>query len=332
MKKLFKIVLIIVLAFALGMGGLTLYMSSLLSKVEKGEAIAKDDAAIAEEVRNRPSLVTNIALFGADTDDQDPNSSNEHRSDAIKIVSLDYTHRKIKITSVERDLVVFMPGDVQEYGHLNWAYWYGGPKLAVQTLNYNLDLDITKYVAFSFNAVQKMVEKVEGVDVQLTDAERWQMPGELKQNSDGTYHLNGEQAMKYCRIRNIDSDFNRMDRQNNVIKAVVRHAKKLSIGELTELVNEMMPYITTNLGAVDVARYLSSLLLFDLEHIETYKAPSGEYDDIVNCPGIGGYMVKSYTAMVQEVHENIYGKVSYKVSEQCKQNEADIYATYGKWW
>ena len=249
----------------------------------------------------------------------------------MKIVSLDFDNKKLKITSVERDVVVWIPGEHQKYGHFNWAYWFGGATLAVQTLNYNLDLDITQYVTFSFNAVEKLVDLIGGVEIELTAKEVGALRGQT-QNSvrTGKNTLNGYDAMMYCRQRYIDSDFVRMDRQNNVINAIIAKLKHKNILELMDIVNDMLPYITTNLTNSEIKDYLISLLSFDLTNIETYKEPSGEYDDIMRCPGLGGYLVRSYSDMVRHLHANIYGDNEYEPSSTVLDNEKKTYKTYGE--
>ena len=336
MKKWIKIGLIIIAVLAViagcTYGAANWAMDSMLNKMEHGEVIENENAQIAPEVSEavKERKVVNIALFGADNS-QGPTGTDEDRSDAMKIVSLDFDNKKHKITSVERDVGGWIPGDHQKYGHFNWAYWFGGATLAVQTLNYNLDLDITQYVTFSFNAVEKLVDLIGGVEIELTAKEVGALRGQT-QNSvrTGKNTLNGYDAMMYCRQRYIDSDFVRMDRQNNVINAIIAKLKHKNILELMDIVNDMLPYITTNLTNSEIKDYLISLLSFDLTNIETYKEPSGEYDDIMRCPGLGGYLVRSYSDMVRHLHANIYGDNEYEPSSTVLDNEKKTYKTYGE--
>lgn len=323
---------VILLIGGCGYGAANWAMDSMLNKMEHGEMIESDTAAIAPEVIEavKERKLVNIALFGADNS-QGPTGTDEDRSDAMKIVSLDFDNKKLKITSVERDVVVWIPGDHQKYGHFNWAYWFGGATLAVQTLNYNLDLDITQYVTFSFNAVEKLVDLIGGVDIDLTAKEVGALRGNTKNSvHTGVNTLNGYDAMMYCRQRYIDSDFVRMDRQNNVINAIIAKLKPKNILELMEIVNDMLPYITTNLTNSEIKECLVSLLSFDLTNIETYKEPSGEYDDIMRCPRLGGYLVRSYSDMVRHLHANIYGDEDYQPSQTVMDNEEKTYKTYGE--
>lgn len=325
-KKLIILLSIIVLLIVSIFIGLNIYVDSIISRVEEGETIHTEDAEIAQEVLEREEVkdIENIALFGVDNSGA---KYNEERSDAMKIISLNKTDKTIAITSVERDVVVYIPGDYQKYGHFNWAYWFGGPKLAVQTLNYNLDLDITKYVTFTFGAVEDLVDLLGGIDVELTGNEAATVGiGSYA----GTYTLNGKQALSYSRIRKLDSDFTRMERQNYVIQAVMNKLKNQDILTIMNIVNEMLPSINTNLTVNEIKDYITSLLSYDLGNIEQYKEPSGEYDDIETCPGLGGYIVRSYSGMVENLHKNIYKVDSYEVSQRVKDNEERIYSTYGE--
>ena len=325
-KKLIVLLSIIILLIVSIFIGLNIYVDSIISRVEEGETIHTEDAEIAQEVLEREEVkdIENIALFGVDNSGA---KYNEERSDAMKIISLNKTDKTIAITSVERDVVVYIPGDYQKYGHFNWAYWFGGPKLAVQTLNYNLDLDITKYVTFTFGAVEDLVDLLGGIDVELTGNEAATVGiGSYA----GTYTLNGKQALSYSRIRKLDSDFTRMERQNYVIQAVMNKLKNQDILTIMNIVNEMLPSINTNLTVNEIKDYITSLLSYDLGNIEQYKEPSGEYDDIQTCPGLGGYIVRSYSGMVENLHKNIYKVDSYEVSQRVKDNEERIYSTYGE--
>ena len=325
-KKLIILLSIIILLIVSIFIGLNIYVDSIISRVEEGETIHTEDAEIAQEVLEREEVkdIENIALFGVDNSGA---KYNEERSDAMKIISLNKTDKTIAITSVERDVVVYIPGEYQKYGHFNWAYWFGGPKLAVQTLNYNLDLDITKYVTFTFGAVEDLVDLLGGIDVELTGNEAATVGiGSYA----GTYTLNGKQALSYSRIRKLDSDFTRMERQNYVIQAVMNKLKNQDILTIMNIVNEMLPNINTNLTVNEIKDYITSLLTYDLGNIEQYKEPSGEYNDIQNCPGLGGYIVRSYSGMVENLHKNIYKVDSYEVSQRVKDNEERIYSTYGE--
>ena len=328
-KRLLFIIFVLVLAILVA---LNFYFDGLLKKMDHTQIVSsKDDLEISESFKKKHrSSVKNIMLFGVDNNANSSSSLDEARSDAIKVISLDYTNHKIKITSLERDLVVYLPGDHQDYGHLNWAYAYGGPGLALQTINYNFDLDINKYVTVSFGALETLVDMVGGIDVELTQAEINQTVQPLNiDGSAGIYTLSGAQALSYSRIRKIDNDFARMDRQNTVISAVLTKLKKQNPFEMIELVTKMLPYVNTNLTATQIKLLFVEMMLFDLDNIETYKEPAGEMSDLYTAYGIGGNIVPSYVDMVKNLHKNIYGIEDYEVSQRIYDTQDEIFYYFG---
>ena len=330
MKKLRKLlfrIFIILLAFVVA---LSIYLDTILNKMDR-EKTNKNELNIAEQFKKTHNNrhVKNIALFGVDNDGNDTTSLDEARSDAIKIISLDYDERKIKITSIERDLVVYIPGEHQDYGHLNWAYAFGGAKLALQTLNYNFDLDLENYVTISFGSLEYLVDRIGGVDIYLTNAEINQTSAPLNINGpEGVYTLNGAQALSYSRIRKIDSDFARMDRQNAVITTAIAKMKTMNPADIINVISDMMPYINTNLSNNQIKTLLAEMIIFDTNNIETYKEPSGELFDLYDAAGIGGNYVSSYVDMVKNLHKNIYGIDDYNPSQIIKDTETEILNRY----
>ena len=330
MKKLRKLlfrIFIILLAFVVA---LSIYLDTILNKMDR-EKTNKNELNITEQFKktHKNRHVKNIALFGVDNDGNDTTSLDEARSDAIKIISLDYDERKIKISSIERDLVVYIPGEHQDYGHLNWAYAFGGAKLALQTLNYNFDLDLENYVTISFGSLEYLVDRIGGVDIYLTNAEINQTSAPLNINgSEGVYTLNGAQALSYSRIRKIDSDFARMDRQNAVITAAIAKMKTMNPADIINVISDMMPYINTNLSNNQIKTLLAEMIIFDTNNIETYKEPAGELFDLYDASGIGGNYVSSYVDMVKNLHKNIYGIDDYDPSQTIKDIETEILNRY----
>lgn len=330
MKKLRKLlfrIFIILLAFVVA---LSIYLDTILNKMDR-EKTNKNELNITEQFKKTHNNrhVKNIALFGVDNDGNDTTSLDEARSDAIKIISLDYDERKIKISSIERDLVVYIPGEHQDYGHLNWAYAFGGAKLALQTLNYNFDLDLENYVTISFGSLEYLVDIIGGVDIYLTNAEINQTSAPLNINGpEGVYTLNGAQALSYSRIRKIDSDFARMDRQNAVITAAIAKMKTMNPADIINVISDMMPYINTNLSNNQIKTLLAEMIIFDTNNIETYKEPAGELFDLYDAAGIGGNYVSSYVDMVKDLHKNIYGIDDYNPSQTIKDTETEILNRY----
>ncbi|NLC96006.1 MAG: LCP family protein [Erysipelotrichaceae bacterium] len=335
MKTKVKVILvltIIISIFGLGYLGINAFVDNTLNKTERTEKIKVEDAGISEEVQKskKATKVVNIALFGTDNDG---NYSDTDRSDAIKVISLNFDDKVINITSIQRDTLVYMPDPHNDWSKLNHAYWFGGPTLAIKTINTNFDLDITKYATFSFKASEKLVDLVGGVNIDLKGQEILQRDKPLGiYGEEGVYTLNGKQAMNYSRIRYIDDDFYRMERQNKVIKEIVRKLKTKSPLEILDIVNEMLPYVETNITNNEIKTYLTSLLSFDLNNITQNSIPSDGVasSEVISYQGYGPiYVPKNFEKLVKEVHLHIYNDDDYQVSSTLLELEKKTYEYFG---
>lgn len=322
MSKKGKKILIGVLATLLiliggGFLGVNLYIDSILNKMDKTEEF-KDDDVHAKELNGN---IDNIALLGIDGSGGDGD-----RTDVIKIISLDFDNKKIKITSVQRDNLAYQPME-DRYEKFNHAYMYDGVQGTLSTLNYNLDLDISKYVKFNFNSVEHIVDFLGGVDINLTSEEA----ASLGYSSAGIYHLDGAKTLSYSRIRKLDSDYGRMQRQNNVINAVLASVSGKSAFELLDIINSLMPYLETNISNGTIKNYATNMISFDLNP-EQYQFPSGGYDSILTSLSLYGYgphyVLKDFAGEVKLLHDNIYGG-DYQVSDTVNKVDQETKAMAG---
>ena len=314
-----------------------LYIDSLLNKTIRSRKLTDEDTMINQEVLDQVKNhhIVNIALFGADNKEiAQWNNYEMERSDATKIISLDFDAKKIKITSLQRDTLIWIPEPYNDYDKLNHAHWRGGPELAVKMLNYNFDLDITQYVGFSFEALETLVDLVDGIDITLPDGLLAQRVIDAGATRDGNvFHLKGKQALDYCRVRSTDDDFHRMDRQNEVILKIIEKLSKKNLIELMDIVNEMLPYIETNLTNNEIKNYVSSLLSFDLKHLDQFQIPSKGMDSIEMVIEYNGfspiYMMENYEELAKELHWNIYEDKDYQPSSTIVQLEQNIQREFG---
>ena len=236
-------------------GGAYLYMRHLLDGMER-TSITKDEEALGITDQTKSSSeVVNIALFGVDTRDM---SGDSGRSDAMIILSIDKAHKKIKLTSLARDTRV----EIEGYGNekLCHAYAYGGPELAIRTLNYNFQMNIEDYVTVNFEQLASVIDAAGGVDITITEAERVSANKNIREISStepliqpsGTIHLTGAQAVGYSRIREIGGDDARTSRQRTVLNALFDQAMNLSWTSYPGLIREMIPMVKTSLGYDDI--------------------------------------------------------------------------------
>ena len=135
----------------------------------------KEELGITKEAQaqtEQAAGITNIALFGVDARSYDGTFSG--RSDAIMVLTIDNEHGKIKLTSILRDVRVYIGEECaydSGYDKLNHAYAYGGPELAIKTINQNFGLNIEDYVTVNFAAMAEIVDAFGGVDIEVTDGE-----------------------------------------------------------------------------------------------------------------------------------------------------------------
>ena len=331
-KKLWITLGVICMIFVVLIGGAFVYanylLDSTIDQMVTTESVTKEEVNVTEEViqKEEETKVINIAVFGLDRN----GNGTDGRSDAMKVLSLDTKNNVAKVTSFQRDTLIYIPGDVQDFDKLNHPYAYGGAKLAMQTINYNFDLDLTRYVSFNFDAIEKIVDAVGGVEIEVQSKEISSIPGVTR---SGLQHLTGSQALSYMRIRYADSDYVRMERQTNVMKAIFAQLKSISYTQLLNLLNECLPYVETNLTKDEIISLGLDALKVDLSNIEQYQVPSQGYSDINHSVSYKGYsplyVMNSYQDLVKELHQNIYGDADYQPSSTVLETEAAIYEKFG---
>jgi len=225
------------------------------------------------KVAQKDPNIENILLLGID------NAPGEsiHRSDSIIVASINTANNTLKLTSILRDNKVYFP-ERKAWGKLNAAYAYGGAGQSINIINYNFKLDIQKYVTVNFSGFQNIINAAGGVSIKVTAAEATQIDG-LK--GAGTYTLNGAQALEYSRIREIDTDFLRTQRQRNTIMALYNNSfKNSNVFGKTAIGNECINYIKTNIPTTDlISNYLkfASSISGNIDQLEVPKQDNGLY-------------------------------------------------------
>ena len=141
----------------------TWYVYNKLSKVNY---VKLENVVVNEGVSEQLKGYRNIVLFGVDAR---ANTYDNTRSDCIIIASINQDTKDVKLTSIYRDTYVYIDG--YGYDKITHAYAYGGPELAINTINKNFDLNITEFVAVNFDAVVDIIDAVGGVNIPIESAE-----------------------------------------------------------------------------------------------------------------------------------------------------------------
>ena len=266
------IILILVLILAGVVGGTYWYVHDKLGKMQQVE-IDEDNLSIDNKVQQNLSGYRNIALFGVDSRDDDLGKGN--RSDCIIIASINNKTKEVKLLSVYRDTYLQIEGHGLD--KVTHAYAYGGPELAIQTLNTNLDLNIKEFVTVNFDSVAAIVNKLGGVTINIEQSEIKYINEYIDATSkitgisskhvtkSGKQTLDGVQAVAYSRIRyTAGGDHKRTERMRNILEAMVNKVKTKSIGEINEILDYSLPMIYTNINANDIIALIPDALNYKI--------------------------------------------------------------------
>ena len=248
---------------------------------ERDETVDPDSLDLNE---NLPDNVVNILLIGIDgrTADMDSKNSSQH-GDVQIIVSINKDDGTIKLTSVLRDLYVTIPG-YKSRNRINVAYKNGGGQLAMRTMNNLLELNIQHYVVINFYGLASIIDELGGIDIELTKQEAGAINTYLRKHppkydnqgkdykrvplekENGVQHLDGIQAVMYARLRSIDNDFMRTERQRHLLELLLGKVLDggLDMNKLLGLLETCLPYAETNMSAKDMLNLAMGVLKSDI--------------------------------------------------------------------
>lgn len=216
--------------------------------------------------------VINILLVGQDGREDVEGS----RSDSMMLVSVNKGTGKVKIVSLMRDMYVSIPG--HDDNRINAAYSLGGVKLLEQTIENDFQVKIDGNVQIDFESFKTIIDKVDGVEIELSQEEADYLNTAYWQNgwslSAGVQTLNGDQALAYSRIRQVgNSDFQRTERQRTVLMTVFRKVKGQGKLKMLSLAKDIYPMLDTDIGIGDMISLGTTAIGMDESDIETYRLP-----------------------------------------------------------
>ena len=240
------------------------------------------------------SKVLNVMLFG-----EDNHGKNEAgRSDTMIMMSIDNRHKKLKLTSFQRDTYVYIPG--YGYDKINASYTYGGAKLSIQTIEANFGIKIDRYAVVDFDSFKKIIDTLGGVDIELSQDEidyiNYQMyknnqvdtPNKIT-DSPGIVHLDGREALWYARNRGLSKgedgneigidgdDWDRTSRQRKLLETIFESMKSADIGQIVSIVGSVGPLVTTNLKKDEITALVTRALTYLTYEVEQYYVPETGY-------------------------------------------------------
>ena len=276
-----------------------------------------------------------FAVFGVDS--RDKNVLKGTNSDVIMICDVNQDTGEIKLVSVFRDTYLSLD-DKGTYNKINQAYFVGGPTQAVKALNKNLDLNITDYVTFNWNAVANGINALGGIDMNISKAEFYYINSFITETVKGTgigshqlthageNHLDGVQAVAYGRLRLMDTDYARTERQRKVIKAAFDKAVKADLTTLNSLVGAVLPQVSTCIDVNDIFGMLKNVSKYHIGDTMGFPAARGE----ASIPKKGACVIpQTLESNVIALHEFLFGEENYVPSSTVKEISAKIASDTG---
>lgn len=306
-KRVALIALCVILSLILtAIIGIAIYADSLLERINyidssKESSLSKEEAD--KIIFEDPDAVTGGSEPGVNPDDitiptvdpleqgthilnvmlvgQDRRSGEDRqRSDTMIMVTFNQSQKTITLTSFMRDQFVEIPG----YGKtkLNHSYQIGGMSLLKQTIYNHYGIEIHGMVEVDFSGFEEIIDLLGGVEIDLTKKEARKLNKDGGWDlSAGVHRLTGEQALLYARLRSIDTDYRRAERQRNVITSIIEEYKNQSLTKMLSLLEEILPMVTTNIPKNQLTEYAMDLFpMFSGVKVESLRIPvDGTFDE-----------------------------------------------------
>ena len=265
-----------------------------------------------------------IALIGLDTRNGSLDYGN---SDTMLVVSINNDAKKVKMFSLYRDTYLNVYDD--KFNKANEPYNLGAETATLSMMNKNMDLAVSDYVVVDFDAVAQLVDDLGGITITMTADEVVHMNNycvetaektgrtyeKITPEVEGTYNLNGVQAVAYARIRKtIGNDFKRTQRQRLVINKMMEKMKKKGVRAFSAIANDVFPLVKTNMSKAEIIELGTQMLGYELAG--TTGFPFWHVD--VDVDGLDAVVPVTLTENVKELHKWLYGEEDYDPTDTVK--------------
>lgn len=265
--------------------------------------------------------VINVLMIGVD---EKSTATYRNRSDTIIVLSINKSDKSVKMSSFMRDLYVPIPGHSDN--KINSAYQTGGVPLLKQTLEEDFKITIDYSVYVHFDTFITIIDLIGGLDIEINQKEAAFINKKAKTTNlvEGINHMNGTQALWFSRIRKITSDiyghddFGRTCRQRTVINTIFKKYKDLSYTEMIDVIDKVLPYITTDMKTDDIIKCGALVLSYGLDEFQQFRVPiDNGYEEVnIHIPGYSKPLSaigidKFYKENLDALHMFIYGNTNY---------------------
>ena len=304
MQKMIRRLLALVLAAALA-------TAACGALCEEG-AVSQEEWDAVVEAEGQDGW-THILLLGCDSYTR----NSPQRTDSMIIFYINPSTGSLKMTSLMRDTWVKVPGR-SSHRKLTELCTVGGPELTVRAVNECFGMEIEKYALISMAGIAEIIDLLGGLDLDVTEEERKALNKglfdlsslsgmeQLEQSGEGV-HLNGNQATAFARIRKIDSDYVRTERQRTVLLAMAEKIMSgASAATMLTIVTTLLEYVETNLSLTEIMTLALAGLKMDLSQVEQLRLPADGTFESGMYSGI--WCIKpNFEKNAQILHKFIYG-------------------------
>jgi LCP family protein required for cell wall assembly len=249
---------IVVLGFVLaGLGGVSAYFLPVFQTAANSAAPAAGALPDLNPVSS-PTQPFTVLLLGSDDDSKF--APDRFNTQSMILVRVDPSTRQATMLSIPRDLWVPIP--TQGWGKISWAYQIGGAPSAMAAVESNFKVHVDDYVWIGLNGLVNLINKLGGVNLQVTNPVMDDYyPADLNNSEDpygyyrvavlpGAVHLDGVHALQYVRSRHGDvrGDFARSERQQQLLLAIKAQASHVNVADLPALTSAFNGEIKTSVG------------------------------------------------------------------------------------
>lgn len=264
-------------------------------------------------VEQKDKNVKNILIFGIDS-----RGEVNARADTIMILTINQNDKSIKLTSILRDTEMSLNNEYGERAKVNASYAYGGVGMLINTINYNLDLDIQEFVMFDFWSARSFIDDLGGVTINVSEEElpatNQVMQGmtdvldfnyeDYVLRTSGKQKLNGIQALAWGRVRSIDSDFGRTNRQRILAESMIVEFSKKNVISQGSFAISIIDDLSSNLDKISLLSNGTRAIMY-VNNIQKYNVPQeGMYETNYD----NWNMIMNTDLQIPDLHKFIWGK------------------------
>ncbi len=252
-------------------------VDALSEKLSKNPLIARAVDKEGEVILEYPEEVMNFLLIG----------QNQGLTDTIMVVAINPNTKRITLISVPRDLYV-------NGRRINEIYHHYGIEKLKDALQDILGLKISEYAAVDLEGFEAAVDVLGGLDIYVDeDIYDYQYPTANKgyqvfNLKAGQYNMDGASALKFARSRKSTSDFDRAERQQKVIEAMLRKVKEMKLQsdkeKAVDFFNTVSDYVHTDMEPISAYTYLKMFKDFQVEKNNVLSSSNYLYS-MINASG-----------------------------------------------